>query len=96
MDVPAVFMRGGTSKACFIRDGDLPDDPWLRDQFLLAAYGSPDPLARQLDGIGGGVSSTSKVAVLGVDESGKIRYDFGQIDVRRAVVDRSAPCGNIA
>lgn len=96
MEIPTTYMRGGTSKACFFRQQDLPRDPVLRDRFILAAYGSPDPLGRQLDGIGGGVSSTSKVAVIDCNDSGEVLYDFGQVDITRAVVDRGGLCGNIA
>jgi 2-methylaconitate cis-trans-isomerase PrpF len=62
--IPAVLMRGGTSKGLFFHEKDLPPDPRLRDQAILAAYGSPDPYKRQIDGVGGALSVTSKVAII--------------------------------
>ncbi len=95
---PAVFMRGGTSKGLFFRAGDLPADGAARDRFLLAALGSPDPNGRQLDGMGGGVSSLSKAMMVsrsarpGVD----VDYEFAQISVDRPVVDYGSNCGNLS
>ena len=63
--IRAVFMRGGTSKAIMFRSGDLPADRARWAPIFLAAMGSPDPNGRQLDGMGGGVSSLSKVCVVG-------------------------------
>jgi hypothetical protein len=94
----AVFMRGGTSKGLFFRTEDLPDNPLERDRFILRAIGSPDSNGRQLDGMGGGISSLSKVMVVsrsrreGVD----VDYDFGQIAVGEPVIDRVANCGNLS
>jgi hypothetical protein len=62
--IPAVFMRGGTSKAIMFHARDLPEDRQAWDHIFTAAMGSPDPYGRQLDGMGGGVSSLSKVCVL--------------------------------
>ena len=62
--VPAYFVRGGTSKGLFFRSDDLPEDPGERDMVFAAAIGSPDPHGRQLDGMGGGLSSLSKVMVV--------------------------------
>lgn len=62
--IPAVFMRGGTSKAVMFRAADLPADRAAWDAIFLSALGAPDTNGRQLDGMGGGVSSLSKVAVL--------------------------------
>jgi 2-methylaconitate cis-trans-isomerase PrpF len=62
--IPAVLMRGGTSKGLFFHERDLPADSAVRDQVILAAYGSPDPNRRQIDGIGGALSVTSKVAII--------------------------------
>lgn len=98
MRVPAVVMRGGTSKALFFHARDLPTDPAERDAFILAAYGSPDPYRRQIDGLGGATSTTSKVAVispgdtLGVD----VLYDFGQVSIDQPLIDRRGNCGNIS
>ncbi len=60
--IPCVYMRGGTSKAVFFRDEDLPQDPGERDRVILSAFGSPD--RRQIDGMGGANTSTSKCAVI--------------------------------
>jgi 2-methylaconitate cis-trans-isomerase PrpF len=95
---PAVMMRGGTSRGLFFHARDLPEEGARRDAFILAAYGSPDPDRRQVDGIGGATSSTSKVAVisdgrhLGVD----VLYDFGQVSIDRPLIDRRGNCGNIS
>jgi 2-methylaconitate cis-trans-isomerase PrpF len=95
---PAVFMRGGTSKGLFFRAEDLPSDPAGRERFLLRATGSPDPNGRQLDGMGGGISSLSKVMI--VSRSGRegvdVDYDFGQIAIGEPVIDRVANCGNLS
>ena len=98
MQVPAVLMRGGTSRGLFFHDADLPADPARRDRLILAAYGSPDPDRRQVDGLGGATSATSKVAVigdgrhLGVD----VTYEFGQVAIDRPLVDRRGTCGNLS
>ena len=95
---PAVFMRGGTSKGLFFRAEDFPADREARDRFFLAALGSPDPNGRQLDGMGGGVSSLSKAMVVsrsereGVD----VDYEFAQVSVDRPVVDYGSNCGNLS
>lgn len=95
--LPAVFMRGGTSKGLFFYRRDLPAERADRDALFLAALGSPDPHGRQLDGMGGGISSLSKVVVVspsarpGVD----IDYLFGQVAVDRALVDYRSNCGNL-
>ena len=95
--LPAVFMRGGTSKGLFFHRRDLPADRADRDALFLAALGSPDPHGRQLDGMGGGISSLSKVVVVspstrpGVD----VDYLFGQVAVDRALVDYGSNCGNL-
>lgn len=98
MDVPAVFMRGGTSRALFFHARDLPTDPDLRDRFILAAYGSPDPNRRQVDGVGGATSSTSKVAVIsdGRHLGADVLYDFGQVAIDEPLIDRRGNCGNIS
>ena len=95
--LPAVFMRGGTSKGLFFHRRDLPADRAEWDALFLAALGSPDPHGRQLDGMGGGISSLSKVVVVspstrpGVD----VDYLFGQVAVDRALVDYGSNCGNL-
>ena len=63
--IPAVYMRGGTSKGVFFNIKDLPADPAVRDALLLRIIGSPDSYGKQIDGVGGATSSTSKVVLLG-------------------------------
>jgi 2-methylaconitate isomerase len=96
--VPAVFMRGGTSKGLFFQAEDLPADNAERDRLLLAALGSPDPFGRQLDGMGGGISSLSKAAVIGPSTrpEADVDYTFAQVAVDRPVVDYGANCGNLS
>ncbi len=91
-------MRGGTSKGLFFRASDLPRDPAARTHFFLAALGSPDPYGRQLDGLGGGISSLSKVMVVAASDAPDIdvQYTFGQVAVDRALVDYSSNCGNLS
>ena len=94
--IPCVYMRGGTSKAVFFRDEDLPQDVRQRDKVILSAFGSPD--RRQIDGMGGANTSTSKVSVIkksdrpGID----VDYDFGQVDVNAPIVGKTMNCGNIS
>jgi 2-methylaconitate cis-trans-isomerase PrpF len=96
--VPAVFMRGGTSKGLFFQAKDLPADQEDRDRVLLAALGSPDPFGRQLDGMGGGLSSLSKAALIGPPTrcGADVDYSFAQVAVDRPVVDLGANCGNLS
>jgi len=96
--IPFVFMRGGTSRAAFFMEKDLPSDPEIRDKVILAAFGSPDPNGRQIDGIGGAVSSTSKVAIIrksNVTET-EINYKFGQVSVTVPIIGYKGNCGNIS
>lgn len=101
--IDAAFVRGGTSKGLFFREDALPPlgpggDTSERDAIFTAALGSPDSFGRQLDGMGGGLSSLSKVMVVsastraGVD----LDYTFGQVAVTEAVVDYSGNCGNLS
>ena len=93
--IPCLLMRGGTSKGPYFKAADLPADTPERDRVLLAVMGSPD--IRQIDGLGGADSLTSKVAIVspstrdGVD----VDYLFAQVDIPRAVVDTSPSCGNM-
>jgi 2-methylaconitate cis-trans-isomerase PrpF len=98
LKLPAVFMRGGTSNAIVFRQQDLPRDRAAWDEIFLAAIGSPDPYGRQLDGMGGGVSSVSKVCVVGppTRPDADIDYTFAQVQVKKAEVDYSANCGNMS
>lgn len=95
--LPAVYMRGGTSRALFFHARDLPDrTEW--DPIFCAAIGSPDPNGRELDGMGGGISSLSKVAVIGPSSrpDADLDYTFAQVQVTEAVVGYRANCGNIS
>jgi len=96
--LPAVFMRGGTSNAIVFHANDLPRDRALWDEIFLAAIGSPDPYGRQLDGMGGGISSLSKVCVVGpsTHPDADIDYTFAQVQVKEEKVDYSANCGNMS
>lgn len=95
---PAVVMRGGTSKGVFFRGGVLPDDPTLRDRAILASFGSPDPYGKQIDGMGGATSVTSKVVLVGpsAQPDCDVDYFFGQVDVHRPIVDYTGSCGNLS
>jgi len=96
--IPAVLMRGGTSKGLFFHDNHLPADPEIRSRVLLAAFGSPDANRRQIDGLGGGVSTTSKAAIISPSESPDydVVYNFGQVSIDRPIVDFKGNCGNIS
>jgi 2-methylaconitate isomerase len=96
--IPAVFMRGGTSNAIVFNAKDLPRDRARWDEIFLAAIGSPDPYGRQLDGMGGGISSLSKVCVVGPSTrpDADIDYTFAQVSVKEAKVDYSGNCGNMS
>lgn len=91
-------MRGGTSKGLFFHEKDLPSDPRLRDQVILSAYGSPDPYKRQIDGVGGAFSVTSKVAIISPSPSPDfdVVYHFGQVSIDRPIVDVKGNCGNMS
>ena len=90
-------MRGGTSKAVVFRRDDLPTDPAAWDAIFLAVMGSPDPNGRQLDGMGGGISSLSKVCVVGPSTrpDADVDYTFAQVSVTEANVDYGSNCGNM-
>lgn len=96
--IPAAFIRGGTSKALVFHARDLPADPAERDRLLLATMGSPDPYGRQLDGMGGGLSSLSKVCIVGPAShpDADIDYTKAQIQIKEARVDYHANCGNMS
>src|SRR6476660_6178551 len=93
--IPAVLMRGGTSKGLYFHKADLPADAAARDRVLLAAMGSPD--ARQIDGVGGAHPLTSKVAVISPSAraDADVDYLFLQVVVDKAEVSDSQNCGNI-
>ena len=95
ISIPCLLMRGGTSKGPYFKGQDLPADIATRDKALLALMGSPD--IRQIDGLGGADTLTSKVAIVtksarpGVD----VDYLFAQVDINRAIVDTGPSCGNM-
>ncbi|WP_315266907.1 4-oxalomesaconate tautomerase [Pseudomonas fragi] len=93
--IPCLLMRGGTSKGAYFLASDLPADPLLRDLVLLAVMGSPD--SRQIDGIGGADSLTSKVAIIqpSVRPDADVDYLFAQVLVDEPRVDYGQNCGNI-
>ena len=95
--IPAAWMRGGTSKGLFFRGDVLPADPAARDRLLLRAIGSPDPFGKQIDGVGGATSSTSKVVV--VSQSARadcdVDYLFGAVAIDAPLIDYSGSCGNL-
>lgn len=94
----AVFARGGTSKALIFHRADLPADRAQWDAIFLRAMGSPDPYGRQLDGMGGGVSSLSKVCVVGTPSrpDADVDYTFVQVQIKDARCDYSGNCGNMS
>lgn len=96
--IKAAFIRGGTSKGVFFRAGDLPDNARERDAILLRALGSPDPYERQLDGLGGGLSSVSKAVIIGPSarDDADIDYTFAQVSVIEPFVDYAGTCGNLS
>ncbi|KAA9164421.1 PrpF family protein [Amycolatopsis acidicola] len=94
----AAFIRGGTSKALVFHERDLPADRAAWDELFLRAMGSPDPYGRQLDGMGGGLSSLSKVCVVGPPSrpDADVDYLFAQVQVDRPAVDYTGNCGNMS
>ena len=94
--IPAVYMRGGTSRCLVFHDRDLPAPGPARDAILLAALGSPDPNGRQLDGLGGGISSLSKAVIIGPPTlpGADVDYTFAQVEIKKASVDYAGNCGN--
>lgn len=96
MRVPVVIMRGGTSKGVFLDYKDMPDDRSLWNDFLLDIMGSPD--RRQIDGIGGANSLTSKAAIIrksGLNDI-DVEYTFAQVSIDNQLVDFKGNCGNIS
>ncbi|MBZ5489068.1 2-methylaconitate cis-trans isomerase PrpF [Halomonas aquamarina] len=100
--IPATYMRGGTSKGVFFKLSDLPAAAQVpgtaRDQLLLRVIGSPDPYEKQIDGMGGATSSTSKTVILSKSESTEhdVDYLFGQVAIDKPYVDWSGNCGNLS
>ena len=87
--LPAVFMRGGTSKAIVFHARDLPASRAEWEPIFLSVIGSPDPNMRQLNGMGGGVSSLSKVCVIGppTHPDADVDYTFAQVDIEKDIVE---------
>ncbi len=100
--VPATYMRGGTSKGVFFKLDDLPEAAQcpgnVRDALLLRVIGSPDPYGKQIDGMGGATSSTSKTVILSKSSQPDhdVDYLFGQVSIDKPFVDWSGNCGNLS
>lgn len=99
--IRSVLMRGGTSKAVFLKESDLPRDEAARDATILSIFGSPDK--RQIDGLGGADPLTSKLAIVGPAREGVERaagthltYTFGQVEIDHPEIDWLSLCGNIS
>jgi len=97
LKIPAIYMRGGTSKGVFFRAADLPKDPAERERILLRVIGSPDPYGKQTDGMGAATSSTSKIVILSrsTRPDSDVDYLFGQVAIDRPLIDWSGNCGNL-
>ncbi|CAH1045262.1 2-methylaconitate cis-trans isomerase PrpF [Halomonas sp. TD01] len=102
ISIPATYMRGGTSKGVFFTLNDLPEAARVhgeaRDRLLMRVIGSPDPYEKQIDGMGGATSSTSKTVILSKSESPDhdVDYLFGQVSIDKPFVDWSGNCGNLS
>jgi 2-methylaconitate isomerase len=100
--IPATYMRGGTSKGVFFRLQDLPEAARVpgpaRDALLLRVIGSPDPYGKQIDGMGGATSSTSKAVIVAKSDKADhdVDYLFGQVSIDKPFVDWSGNCGNLS
>jgi probable AcnD-accessory protein PrpF len=100
--IPATYMRGGTSKGVFFRLQDLPakaQAPGVaRDALLMRVIGSPDPYGKQIDGMGGATSSTSKTVIIAKSARADhdVDYTFGQVSIDKSFVDWSGNCGNLS
>src|ERR1700761_7807848 len=100
--IPATYMRGGTSKGVFFRLQDLPEAAQVpgaaRDALLMRVIGSPDPYGKQIDGMGGAASSTSKTVIVAKSSrpGHDVDYLFGQVSIDKAFVDWSGNCGNLS
>ncbi|HEC35895.1 MAG TPA: 3-methylitaconate isomerase [Anaerolineae bacterium] len=94
--IRCVLMRGGTSRGLFIMRNELPADPELRDKVILRMYGSPD--VRQIDGVGGADSLTSKLAIIGppTRPDADVDYTFAQVSITEPFVDYAGNCGNVS
>lgn len=95
--LPAVWMRGGTSKGLFFHRKHLPEDETQRNRLLIRALGSPDPYAKQMDGLGGATSSTSKIVIISPSARADcdVDYFFGHVAITQDKLDTSGNCGNL-
>ncbi len=100
--IPAIYMRGGTSKGTFFRLQDLPASTQVpgaaRDRLFQRVVGSPDPYAAHIDGMGGATSSTSKCVILATSTrpDHDVDYLYGQVSIDKSFVDWSGNCGNLS
>ncbi|MFM0228367.1 2-methylaconitate cis-trans isomerase PrpF [Paraburkholderia dipogonis] len=100
--IPATYMRGGTSKGVFFRLQDLPEAAQVpgaaRDALLMRVIGSPDPYGKQIDGMGGATSSTSKTVIIAKSSrpDHDVDYLFGQVSIDKAFIDWTGNCGNLS
>src|ERR1700759_52075 len=100
--IPATYMRGGTSKGVFFRLQDLPEAAQVpgaaRDALLMRVIGSPDPYGKQIDGMGGATSSTSKTVIIAPSSKPDhdVDYLFGQVSIDKEFVDWTGNCGNLS
>ncbi|MBZ8132388.1 2-methylaconitate cis-trans isomerase PrpF family protein [Afifella sp. IM 167] len=96
--IKCVIMRGGTSKAVFLKEADLPQDEDARRRLILRVFGSPD--RRQIDGLGGADPLTSKLAIIGPPPADRpeaqLTYTFGQVEIDTPEIDWRSLCGNIS
>lgn len=95
-EIKCSIIRGGTSKGIYIMENELPKDVKLRDRILLSIFGSPD--IRQIDGLGGADSLTSKLAIVGPSsrKDADVDYTFGQVSITESFIDYGGNCGNIS
>jgi len=96
--IPAVYMRGGTSKGVFFHFRDLPRSMRERDALLLRVIGSPDPYGKHTDGMGGATSSTSKVVLVAPStrDGCDVDFLFGAVSIGEPLIDWSGNCGNLS
>ena len=96
LEIPCCILRGGTSKGVYLMEGSLPPAGAARDAALLRLMGSPD--LRQIDGLGGATSVTSKVAIISPceDACADVNYTFAQVSIDKPVVSYAGNCGNIS
>ena len=98
IEIPAAFYRGGTSKGVFFHQKDLPEEHQHQNEIFLQVIGAPDPYQRQLNGMGGGISSLSKIVIISPPskDNADVDYTFGQVSVDKPIVDYNTNCGNLS